>query len=142
MATGQAFKKEHFFRVLFGIVLGLLCLVFWPHILKQSGSSISRRASTVESLEFNNHVVISARDDYSCSASNPCSNGACCGASGYCGYGDTYCGKGCVSNCDAVAECGKDAQPANKTCPLNTCCSEFGFVGCYFRSQTNTVNLY
>ncbi|KAI2696119.1 CAZyme family GH18 [Penicillium roqueforti] len=129
MATGQAFKKEHFFRVLFGIVLGLLCLVFWPHSLKLSGSSIARRASTVDSLEVNNHVSISARDDYSCSASNPCSNGACCGASGYCGYGDTYCGKGCVSNCDAIAECGKYTQPANKTCPLNTCCSEFGFCG-------------
>src|SRR4051794_24763044 len=106
MATGQSFKKEPFFRVFFGIVLGLLCLVFWPHSWKLSGSSIARRASTVDSLEVNNHVAISARDDYSCSASNPCSNGACCGASGYCGYGDTYCGKGCVSNCDAIAECG------------------------------------
>lgn len=26
-------------------------------------------------------------DDYSCSAAKPCVNGACCGASGYCGYG-------------------------------------------------------
>lgn len=31
------------------------------------------------------------RDDYSCSAANPCSNGACCGASGYCGYGENPC---------------------------------------------------
>jgi hypothetical protein len=29
-------------------------------------------------------------DDYSCSASNPCGNGACCGGSGYCGYGEQY----------------------------------------------------
>lgn len=27
------------------------------------------------------------RDDYSCGPGNPCSNGACCGVSGYCGYG-------------------------------------------------------
>jgi len=34
--------------------------------------------------------------------------------------GDTYCGDGCVSNCGAVAECGKDAVPSGKKCPLNT----------------------
>jgi hypothetical protein len=34
--------------------------------------------------------------------------------------GDTYCGVGCVSNCKAVAVCGKDAIPAGKQCPLNT----------------------
>ncbi|KAL4943096.1 hypothetical protein BDV06DRAFT_211304 [Aspergillus oleicola] len=50
------------------------------------------------------------RDDYACSADNPCSNGACCGGSGYCGYGPTYCGTGCVSNCDATAECGEFAE--------------------------------
>jgi len=71
---------------------------------------------------------LSRRDDYSCDADNPCSNGACCGGSGYCGYGDTYCGTGCVSNCDAAAQCGKDAATYNATCPLNVCCSQYGFV--------------
>lgn len=82
-----------------------------------------------------NHSLIK-RDDYSCSKANPCANGACCGASGYCGYGrscsgmstyfaycyigPTYCGTGCLSQCNAVAECGKYAKPAGKTCPLNT----------------------
>ncbi|CAG8150355.1 unnamed protein product [Penicillium salamii] len=75
------------------------------------------------------HSALHARDDYSCSASNPCSNGACCGAGGYCGYGSTYCGDGCLSNCDAVAECGKDASTKNATCPLSVCCSEYGFCG-------------
>lgn len=69
------------------------------------------------------------RDDYTCSADRPCENGACCDSTGNCGYGDTYCGKGCQSNCDAKAECGKDASPRGKKCPLNTCCSEFGFCG-------------
>jgi hypothetical protein len=78
----------------------------------------------------------------------PCSNKACCGgrdlfpwsiltitllnqrpASGNCGYGATYCGKGCTSHCDAVAECGKDSKDGRTTCPLNTCCSQFGFCG-------------
>ena len=71
----------------------------------------------------------SSSDDYSCSAANPCSNGACCGKSGYCGYGPTYCGTGCQSNCTAKAECGQYASPANATCPLNVCCSQYGFCG-------------
>jgi chitinase len=34
--------------------------------------------------------------------------------------GDAYCGSGCSSNCDAKAECGQNAVPAGKKCPLNT----------------------
>ncbi len=68
------------------------------------------------------------RNDYSCSEKNPCSNGACCGPSGYCGYGPTYCGTGCVSNCDATAECGEFAETPGQACPLNVCCSQYGFV--------------
>lgn len=73
---------------------------------------------------------------YGCNKTSPCSNGACCGKSGYCGFGDEYCGTSgespngaCWSNCDAHAECGKDALPAGKPCPLNVCCSPFGFCG-------------
>ncbi|KAJ7362656.1 glycoside hydrolase superfamily [Mycena albidolilacea] len=67
----------------------------------------------------------------SCAPDIPCSNGACCnGASGFCGFGDDFCGAGvCTSNCNAQAECGKDAPPQNTTCPLNVCCSKFGFCG-------------
>ncbi|SPO07096.1 related to chitinase [Cephalotrichum gorgonifer] len=35
----------------------------------------------------------------------------------------------CWSNCDAHAECGRYAEPAGKECPLNVCCSQFGFCG-------------
>ena len=63
------------------------------------------------SLEFefekSNSSSLIPRDTYQCGTGNPCSNGACCGGSGYCGYGPTYCGSGCVSNCNAVAECGQ-----------------------------------
>ncbi|KAF7618668.1 hypothetical protein AFLA_000319 [Aspergillus flavus NRRL3357] len=34
-----------------------------------------------------------------------------------------------MSNCDARAECGKYASTPNTKCPLNNCCSEFGFCG-------------
>lgn len=33
--------------------------------------------------------------------------------------GPDYCGKGCQSNCDAQAECGKYAAEPGKKCPLN-----------------------
>ncbi|KAK8103189.1 glycoside hydrolase family 18 protein [Apiospora sp. TS-2023a] len=74
-------------------------------------------------------TTASSKDDYTCSKSHPCSNGACCGEMGVCGYGEIYCGSGCMSNCDAKAECGKDSASKTATCPLNVCCSQFGFCG-------------
>ncbi|KAJ7155586.1 hypothetical protein C8R46DRAFT_1196404 [Mycena filopes] len=67
----------------------------------------------------------------SCTPNIPCSNGACCnGGTGFCGFGDKFCGAAvCTSNCNAKAECGVDAPPQNTTCPLNVCCSQFGFCG-------------
>lgn len=70
-----------------------------------------------------------ADEDYTCAAGRPCSNGACCGKSGNCGYGPDYCGDGCLSNCDAHAECGKFAKDPGQKCPLNVCCSQYGFCG-------------
>ncbi|GAW17403.1 hypothetical protein ANO14919_068600 [Xylariales sp. No.14919] len=34
-----------------------------------------------------------------------------------------------ISNCDARAECGADAAVPGTTCPLNVCCSFYGFCG-------------
>lgn len=45
------------------------------------------------------------------------------------GVGPVYCGDDCTSNCDATAECGEYADPPGKGCPLNVCCSEWGFCG-------------
>ena len=78
-----------------------------------------------------------AEEDYSCSESKPCSNKACCSKkTGYCNYGEEACGTNgispndvCWSNCDAKAECGRNADPPGKECPLNVCCSEYGFCG-------------
>lgn len=88
-----------------------------------------------------------------CNANTPCVNSACCGTNGLCGYSPTECGKGkcsgiffpavlssplrqtlmtfagnCTSNCDAKAQCGQYGKPGNQDCPLNVCCSEFGWV--------------
>lgn len=51
---------------------------------------------------------------------------------GVCGGGPDFCGKGCVSECSWKSECdpGWGAQWSNATtCPLNVCCSDFGFCG-------------
>lgn len=113
------------------------------HHLARHGSGLST-ASLEELLQGS----LSKRDDYSCGPGSPCGNGACCGTSRYCGYGPTYCGSGnCTSNCDAVAECGQYAAKPGKQCPLNTCCSKYGFVSspttslsrCFALRLTRTV---
>ncbi|KAK2841524.1 hypothetical protein FQN49_006173 [Arthroderma sp. PD_2] len=51
---------------------------------------------------------------------------------GICGLGPKFCGNGCTSTCDYKSECdpGWGAQWSNaSTCPLNVCCSPFGFCG-------------
>jgi chitinase len=51
---------------------------------------------------------------------------------GVCGGGPEYCGTGCTSNCKWKSECdpGWGMQWSNaSTCPLNVCCSPFGFCG-------------
>ncbi|KPM42249.1 hypothetical protein AK830_g4355 [Neonectria ditissima] len=80
--------------------------------------------------------IADPNDPYSCSEVKPCSNGACCAKTGYCNYGPEACGTNgespndkCWSNCDAVAECGRYASSAGKKCPLNVCCSQYGFCG-------------
>ncbi|CCT65062.1 related to chitinase [Fusarium fujikuroi IMI 58289] len=67
--------------------------------------------------------------DYTCGPDKPCSNKACCGEDGWCGYSPKYCGKGCQSHCDAKAECGQYAKTLGQKCPLNVCCSQHGFCG-------------
>ncbi|KAH7303662.1 glycoside hydrolase superfamily [Stachybotrys elegans] len=57
------------------------------------------------------HSNLTRREDYTCAPGRACSNGACCGARA------DYCGTGCISNCDAHAECGKDSLPAGRTSP-------------------------
>ncbi|KAK7910554.1 hypothetical protein PG985_013035 [Apiospora marii] len=80
---------------------------------------------------------VTQQEDYSCSETKPCSNGACCPKeTGWCNYGPKACGTNnispndvCWSNCDAKAECGRYAATPGQKCPLNVCCSAFGFCG-------------
>ncbi|KAJ6503678.1 hypothetical protein C8R45DRAFT_1209318 [Mycena sanguinolenta] len=49
-------------------------------------------------------------------------------------YGAEFCttlanGGPCTSNCDAKAQCGPNAPAGQELCPLNVCCSQFGFCG-------------
>lgn len=117
------------------VVLLIICIHFWPDHDSESPSTIHLAPRGVEvknfaeDIDVRSNATLLPRDTFQCSQSKPCSNGACCGGSGYCGYGPTYCGSGCVSNCGAVAECGKYAKISGQQCPLNTCCSQFGFCG-------------
>nr|KAI0406599.1 hypothetical protein F4802DRAFT_556676 [Xylaria palmicola] len=102
------------------------------------------RSTESETTNATGAHELTRRDDFTCGVGNPCRNGACCGESGWCGYGPTYCGDGCTSNCDAVSECGKYSKTGKATCPLNTCCSEHGFCGtteeyCNDSCQSNCV---
>ncbi|KAJ2907324.1 hypothetical protein MKZ38_003180 [Zalerion maritima] len=84
--------------------------------------------------------VLAADDDedngYTCSEDKLCDIG-CCGplddtGAGVCGLGPDFCGEGCTSTCDYKSECdpGWGMEWSNATtCPLNVCCSKFGFCG-------------
>lgn len=64
-----------------------------------------------------------------CNAQTPCPIAACCGKNGLCGYSPSECGAGnCISKCDSKAECGQYGMPGKQNCPLNVCCSQFGYV--------------
>ncbi|KAJ4261803.1 hypothetical protein NW757_000075 [Fusarium falciforme] len=65
-----------------------------------------------------------------CDRATPCPDGSCCSNKGRYGYGDDICGpKVCVSNCEATALCGKDSLGGKVKCPLNVCCSAYGYCG-------------
>ncbi|KAJ7653279.1 putative class V chitinase [Mycena polygramma] len=74
----------------------------------------------------------SVAQDFTCSPTKPCSIG-CCGTSNVCGLGPTFCGQGnCTSSCDQKSDCDPGWGPQWSTaekCPLNVCCSQFGFCG-------------
>lgn len=70
-----------------------------------------------------------------CSESIPCKTG-CCSKWGHCGWGDDFCGKGCVNSCDARKDCDE-----KNPCKFG-CCSKFGFCGLGkdFCSKENCVS--
>ncbi|EAU32456.1 predicted protein [Aspergillus terreus NIH2624] len=102
---------------LLGSLLSVLCVLSWPLITKELSFSLHDKTSTVISPGVTTPLL--RRDEYACNANKPCKNGACCGTGGYCGFGPTYCGAGCLSNCNATAECGEFAKKCQSNCVLN-----------------------
>ncbi|KAF2621430.1 glycoside hydrolase family 18 protein, partial [Macroventuria anomochaeta] len=84
---------------------------------------ILRQTDSVSNTSFG------AAGPLQCSASNPCADGSCCNSQGQCGFRDEHCKSNCVANCDATAPCGVNSKGGSRTCPLNVCCSYFGFCG-------------
>ncbi|KAF2845251.1 glycoside hydrolase family 18 protein, partial [Plenodomus tracheiphilus IPT5] len=86
------------------------------YILAQTNTSVSTLSSSAH-----------------CSAANPCVDGSCCNSNGLCGYRPEHCRLSspvtCVANCNATAPCGEFSAGGSTTCPLNLCCSYFGFCG-------------
>ncbi|RAK98563.1 uncharacterized protein BO80DRAFT_466986 [Aspergillus ibericus CBS 121593] len=70
--------------------------------------------------------VVVGQQSSTCSLTEPCEEG-CCSQYGTCGFGPQWCGDGCISNCNATAQCGP--YGAVTDCPLNVCCSQYGFCG-------------
>ena len=108
----------HAFCLLF---IFLLCNVGCAFASATEVPALAPRQSTTPST--------GGQTDFTCGPDKPCANHACCGVSGWCGYGPTYCGTGCQSNCNATSECGQYASTPGASCPLNVCCSPFGFCG-------------
>ncbi|KAF8449898.1 hypothetical protein BDZ91DRAFT_702718 [Kalaharituber pfeilii] len=81
-------------------------------------------------------LLLVAAQDIECSKTRECYNKACCHVpegetKGLCSYEPEHCekSKGCVSNCNAKAECGTRAAAPGQKCPLQACCSKGGFCG-------------
>jgi hypothetical protein len=137
----RSFKGQHSYMSILSL-LSLIILSFYlakdgsPKIGERSSFSLLNTRESASNSSFSTNAgppkgyARRVEDDpYTCGKDRPCSNGACCGSSGNCGYAPAYCGEGCISNCNATAECGQYAATPGKTCPLNACCSEHGFCG-------------
>ena len=98
MAPASALPKS--LLVIVSGLLGLILLVLHSYLPEShtklpnipAPNEVDSRtilSGTDEALPLipQNHSSLVRRDDYSCGPGKPCANGACCGVSGYCGYG-------------------------------------------------------
>ncbi|KAI2629291.1 putative class V chitinase [Hypomontagnella submonticulosa] len=84
----------------------------------------------ISSFSLSRRAVADDLPDGVCAPGIPCRNGACCSNTGVCSFSKSSCGPDvCISNCNATAPCGQDAKPEDAMCPLNVCCSQYGFCG-------------
>ncbi|KAG4431270.1 hypothetical protein IFR05_013236, partial [Cadophora sp. M221] len=110
------------------------------HILAQIGANATDAGNESMSGESHHHIntaekiptpIIEVVDQ--CGPSSPCVDGSCCNSEGKCGYTPYNCGSTpattCISNCDSRAMCGINSRDSAQKCPLNLCCSYFGYCG-------------
>lgn len=104
--------------------------LFQPH---SNSTPVFKNLALIQELSSGNKSILGRRDATdlptgTCAPGTPCTNGACCSNTGVCSYAPSSCSaEYCISNCDAKAPCGEYADPNNATCPLNVCCSQYGF---------------
>jgi chitinase len=98
--------------------------------------NLETKAATPTSPDTGNatfHVFVVAPTNsngaLTCSTGSPCIDGSCCGPQNICGFGSSYCGKGCQSQCNATAPCGRDSTGGDVSCGMNLCCSHYGWCG-------------
>jgi hypothetical protein len=78
---------------------------------------------------FSLTTFVNSQQGFTCTSDDPCKVG-CCSKSGSCGFGPDWCAPdNCVGTCNATAECGQYAAEKGLECPLNVCCSRWGFCG-------------
>ncbi|KAJ6133731.1 class V chitinase [Penicillium sp. IBT 18751x] len=89
--------------------------------------------SSIYKTSNSDRGLLSKRDSLptgTCAPGTPCINGACCSNTGVCSFSPSSCAADvCISNCNATAPCGEYAKAGEGNCPLNVCCSQFGFCG-------------
>ncbi|CZR65426.1 related to chitinase [Phialocephala subalpina] len=114
--------------------------ISYKHILSQIGANATAAGNASLPKNIREHfatskaIPLSKRDAPSqCGPGQPCADGSCCNSDGKCGYTSYTCGSSnnvrCLSNCNAHAMCGVNSLNAAQHCPLNLCCSYFGYCG-------------
>ncbi|CAG8962203.1 hypothetical protein HYFRA_00005255 [Hymenoscyphus fraxineus] len=111
------------------------------HIISQIGDNMTQAATEAfkndhrhPSVGFSRFLPLHQRESpAACSPTTPCVDGSCCNSEGKCGFTPYHCTKTaatrCISNCDAHAMCGVDSLNGSQKCPLQICCSYFGYCG-------------
>lgn len=105
------------------------------HIMGQWGANATAAENaTLPMVKSSKFAMLKNLDaPAQCSPSSPCADASCCNSEGKCGFTPYNCkntaATTCISNCDATAMCGVDSLDGAQNCPMNICCSYFGYCG-------------
>ena len=104
---------------LLSFLLLTACLSLWrTSFISDRNSHLNSRtvlSDLAKDLSLSQNV---STTESTCKKGVRCKLNACCGSfyggdEGTCGFGPTFCGDDCDSQCDAKAECGKYADPSS-----------------------------